>query len=198
MPIVAETDGELFQRARAGDHKAWDALVQRLGSRIWAVARAHRLGRADAEDVFQVTWMQLVTHVDDIREPERVSAWLASTARHESLRVLRRAGREAPSADENQTHIADPDLPAPEAALVAAERKGALDDALASLGAACQRLLRLFLADPPPSYQDVSEALGMPIGSIGPTRGRCLEQLRSRLERITEGAAGSRQEEVAP
>ena len=192
MPIVAGTDGELVQRARAGDETAWESLVQRLGSRVWAVARAHRLGRADAEDVFQVTWMQLVTHLDDIREPDRVSAWLTSTARHESLRVLRRAGREAPSPDENQSDIADSYVPAPEAGLVAAEQKEALGDALASLGPRCQRLLRLFLADPPPTYQDVSEALGLPIGSIGPTRGRCLEQLRSRLGRITEGGTGSR------
>src|SRR5688500_5332449 len=87
VPPSDESDGDLVLRARAGDAGAWDALVERLGSRVWAVARAHRLAKADAEDVFQVTWMRLVTNLEAIREPGRVGAWLASTARHESLRV---------------------------------------------------------------------------------------------------------------
>ena len=176
-----DTDADLLARARAGDASAWEAMVERLGSRVWAVARAYRLGKSDAEDVFQVTWMRLMTHLDGIREPDRIGAWLASTARHESLRVLRRDGRQVPSGDDAELDMADPLAPPPDAGLIASERQAAVWKALSTLPAHCQRLLRLFMADPPPTYEEVSQALGMPIGSIGPTRGRCLEHLRRRL-----------------
>jgi RNA polymerase sigma factor (sigma-70 family) len=176
-----ETDADLVTRARTGDATAWDRLVERLGNRVWAVARAHRLSQADAEDVFQVTWMQLMTHLDGIREPERVGAWLASTARHESLRLLRRDGRQVPTAEDEQFDVPDPLAPPPEAGLMVSERQVAVWEALGTLPPRCQRLLRLFMADPAPSYDEVSHALDMPIGSIGPTRGRCLEHLRRRL-----------------
>lgn len=183
-----DTDGGLLQRARAGEPDAWDALVERLGSRVWAVARAFRLGQADAEDVFQVTWMRLVTHLDGIREPDRVGAWLASTARHESLRVLRKSGRQVPSGDDRDFDGPDPLALPPEAALVAAERQAVVWNAVAKLPPHCQRLLRMLMADPPPSYDEISEALDMPVGSIGPTRGRCLEHLRRHLRDTPEGS----------
>ena len=177
-----ETDARLVMRARNGDAAAWDDLVERLGSRVWAVARAHRLNQADAEDVFQVTWMQLLTHLDRIREPERVGAWLASTARHESLRLLRRNGRQVPSGEDEELDAPDPLEPPPETGLLASERQIGIWQALGTLSPRCQRLLRLFMADPAPSYDEVSRAMDMPIGSIGPTRGRCLDHLRRRLE----------------
>jgi RNA polymerase sigma factor (sigma-70 family) len=156
-------------------------MVDRLGNRVWAVARAYRLGKADAEDVFQVTWMRLMTHLDAIREPDRVGAWLASTARHESLRVLRRSGRQLPTGDDADFDTPDPLAPSAEAALIASERQAAVWKALEEVPPHCQRLLRLLMAEPPPTYEEVSEALDMPIGSIGPTRRRCLEHLRRRL-----------------
>ncbi len=177
-----EADARLVMRARNGDAAAWDGLVDRLGSRVWAVARAHRLNQADAEDVFQVTWMQLMTHLDRIRQPERVGAWLASTARHESLRLLRRSGRQLPTGEDEELDAPDPLEPAADAGLLASERQAAIWKALGTLTPRCQRLLRLFMADPPPTYDEVSRALDMPIGSIGPTRGRCLDHLRRRLE----------------
>jgi RNA polymerase sigma factor (sigma-70 family) len=191
------SDGELLRQAQVGDSTAWDALVDRLGSRVWAVARAYRLGRADAEDVFQVTWMRLVVHIDSIREPDQVGAWLASTARHETLRVLKRSGRQVPTGDDQDLDGADTLAPPPEARLLATERQLALWDALAALPDACQRLLRLFLADPPPTYEEVTLALGRPQGSIGPTRRRCLEKLRTLLAGINDDAGGSRPEEVS-
>ena len=182
MHLVAEdTDADLLLRARAGDASAWEAMVERLGSRVWAVARAYRLGNADAEDVFQVTWMRLLTHLDSIREPARVGAWLASTARHESLRVLRRSGRQVPSGDDSDFDVPDPLTPPAEAGLIASERQSAVWTALGMLPAHCQRLLRLFMTDPWPTYEEVSQALDIPLGSIGPTKGRCLEHLRRRL-----------------
>jgi RNA polymerase sigma factor (sigma-70 family) len=175
------TDEELVDAARTGDQPGWDELVARHGSRVWAVARAHRLGTADAEDVFQLTFMRLVTNIDRIREPSRVGAWLATTARHECLRILRRAGRSVPRGDDDVLDAPDPLLPAVDARLLAGERDAALHAALGRLSEPCQRLLRVLMADPEPSYEEVGRALDMPIGSIGPTRGRCLKHLRREL-----------------
>lgn len=181
------SDGELLLRARGGDSAGWELLVDRLGPRVLAVARAHRLSWADANDVYQVTWYRLLTHLDSIREPERVGAWLASTARHESLRLLKRSGRQVPSGDDDELDAPDVMAPAPDARLLASERQLAVWDALGTLPSHCQRLLRLFMADPPPTYEEVTAALDMPQGSIGPTRRRCLEKLRSKLGGITDG-----------
>lgn len=181
MAGVGEGDHELVGRARKGDQAAWDAIVGRHGSRVWAVARAHRLNSADAEDVFQVTFLRLVTHIESIRDPGRVGAWLATTARHECLRILRRAGRAVPSGDSEILDAPDPLLPPLEANLLADERQTALHAGLSRLSEQCQRLLRILMADPEPSYEEVGRALGMPIGSIGPTRGRCLKHLKREL-----------------
>ncbi|MDQ3897019.1 MAG: sigma-70 family RNA polymerase sigma factor [Actinomycetota bacterium] len=184
-------DRELLEAARAGDQSAWDALVAAYGGRVWAVARAHRLSSADAEDVFQVTFLRLVTHLDTIRQPERVGAWLATTARRECLRVISRAGRGVPYGDDEAFDLPDVDAAAVDAGVLAAERDQALLAAVSRLSAKCQTLLRVLMADPEPTYEQVSAALDMPVGSIGPTRGRCLNQLRRELARITEGGAGS-------
>ncbi|MCA1657177.1 MAG: sigma-70 family RNA polymerase sigma factor [Actinobacteria bacterium] len=174
-------DGELVEAARKGDSSAWDVLVTRHSGRLWAVARAHRLGTADAEDVFQVTWLRLVTHLDTIRDPDRVGAWLATTARHECLRLLRRAGRAVPSGDTDDLEQPDPKAPSVDARMLAGERDVALLAALDLLPERCRRLLRVLMADPGPTYEEVSAALGMPVGSIGPTRQRCLSRLRHEL-----------------
>ena len=174
-------DADLVEAARNGDQSAWDAIVDKYGSRVWAVARAHRLNSADAEDVFQVTFLRLVTHIDTIREPARVGAWLATTARHECLAVLRRAERAVPSSQDEIMDGPDLLLPSVEARLLTDERQGELHAALGRLSEPCQRLLRVLMADPEPSYEEVSRALEMPVGSIGPTRGRCLKHLRREL-----------------
>ncbi len=176
-----EDDAALVARARAGEQSAWDALVARYGGRVWAVGRAHRLSTADAEDVFQVTFMRLVTHLDTIRDPSRVGAWLKTTARHECLRILRKAGRAVPSSDDEILDPADPFLPPIGARLEADERQAALHAAIERLSEPCKRLLRVLMAEPEPTYEEVGHALGMPIGSIGPTRGRCLKHLRREL-----------------
>jgi RNA polymerase sigma factor (sigma-70 family) len=179
--------GAVVGAARNGDREAWNALVARFGGLIWSVARAHRLGDADAADVFQTTWLRLVEHLDEVRNPEGIGAWLATTARHECLRVLR----------VGQRHVLTDGFDLPDEALDAAldarlltsERNTALWRAFAGLSARCRGLLRMLVADPPPSYDEVGAALDMPIGSIGPTRGRCLEQLRERLVSVGIGVA---------
>lgn len=170
------TAGELLEAAASGDQQAWDAIVERFSSLVWATARAHRLSRDDAADVAQTTWLRLVEHLDRIRDPERLGAWLATTARHESLRVIRRGGREQPT-DEPDLFEA-PDDDAVDRLLLEQERDGALWRAFASLSDRCKTLLRVLLADEPPSYEEVGAALGMPVGAIGPTRMRCIDRLR--------------------
>lgn len=170
----------LVSAAATGDQAAWNAIVDRFSSLVWATARAHRLARDDASDVAQTTWLRLVEHLDRIREPERLGAWLATTARHESLRVIRRGARELPSGETDLFEApADETL---DKLLVDPERDSALWRAFAALSERCKSLLRLLMADEEPSYEEIGAALGMPIGAIGPTRGRCLDKLRGTVE----------------
>jgi RNA polymerase sigma factor (sigma-70 family) len=168
---------ELVRAAGDGDQRAWEGLVDRFSGLVWSVARAHGLSRADAADVSQTAWLRLVEHLHRLRDPERVGTWLASTARHEALRILRRDRRQVPVGD-HELEGSGPEAESPEARALAVERSDLLWRAFAELPQRCQQLLRVLMADPPPSYQQVAVALDMPIGSIGPTRGRCLDRLR--------------------
>jgi RNA polymerase sigma factor (sigma-70 family) len=168
----------LLAAAAAGDQAAWDALVQRYSSLVWSIARSFRLDPPEAADVVQMTWLRLVENVDRIVDPERLPGWLATTARRECLLLVRRAAREhrAPG-DGDLAQLVDPAPPIDEA-MLRGERDAVLWQALARLGERCQQLLRVLMASPPPAYREVAVALGMPVGSIGPTRQRCLAQLR--------------------
>lgn len=191
MPaMTGTTDAELVRGAAAGDQRAWDALVDRFGGLVWSIARAHRLGAADAADVSQTAWLRLVENLDRIRDPERVGAWLATTTRNECLRVIRRSGRQVPTDMEVDAEPPDTESPLADEGLLAGERDAALWQAFSSISERCQVLLRLLIADPAPSYEEIGAALGMPIGSIGPTRARCLEHLRRRTG-ITSLLGGS-------
>lgn len=181
--MVEDDVAALVRAAADGQRGAWDALVERFGGLVWAVARAHRLSSEDAADVFQTTWLRLVEHLPTVREPDRVGAWLATTARRESLRILRRSGRET-STEPQIIDLRPDDRVAPGSELAQRERNEALWRCLEETPERCRTLLRILMADPPPSYTDVAEALDMPIGSIGPTRRRCLENLRQRLHAV--------------
>jgi len=174
---------ELLSRARELDQKAWDQIVERYTALLWSVARAYRLGTADAADVVQTTWLRLLENLGRIQDPERLAGWLATTARRESLRTLRRAGRErvgglADAGGEEVETVRSTDPPVDEGLLLE-ERDALLWRCFRKLSSRCQILLRVLVATPPPSYADVSAALGMPVGSIGPTRGRCVQRLRA-------------------
>ena len=170
---------ELLRAAEDGDVAAWNSLVERFTNLLWSVARGHRLGDADAADVVQTTWLRLVENLGRIQDPERLPGWLATTARRECLRTLRRSGRELPTqTDETTFDLTDTAAPL-DARLIIEERDAQLWQCFEALQPRCQQLLRVLLADPAPSYADVSAALDLPIGSIGPTRGRCLERLRA-------------------
>lgn len=184
--MACSADGELVRAAAKGDRAAWDGLVERFGGLVWSIARAYRLSAADAGDVSQTAWLRLVENLDRIREPDRAGAWLAATTRNECLRIIRRSGRQVPTDMDAEVDLADTTATPPDAGLLASERDEALWQAFAGISERCQVLLRMLITDPPASYDEIGAALGMPIGSIGPTRARCLEHLR-RKTGITGG-----------
>lgn len=167
----------LLAAAGQGDQKAWDAIVRQFTNLLWSIARGFRLDPIDAADVVQITWLKLVENLDRITEPDALSAWLATTVRRECLQLIRRTSRQRVVRTAEPLDIPDPDPPVDHTILLD-ERDAALWRKVAELGEACRRLLRVLMASPPPSYPEVSRALDMPIGSIGPTRQRCLRRLR--------------------
>lgn len=181
----------LVAEAAAGDPAAWDQLVEAFSGLVWSVARGHGLYGAEAADISQTVWLRFVEHLHRIRQPERAGAWLATTARHECLRVLRRRGRTLAMADvpEQLDGARDAD---PGAVVLAAEDHELLMAALQDVSGPCQTLLRLLIADPPLSYDEISAALDMPKGSIGPTRQRCLSRLRAAMTTLSGGNSRER------
>lgn len=173
----------LVRRAATGDELAWEALVDRYATLVWSVARGHSLDSADAADVSQTTWLRLAECLSSLREPDRVGAWLTTTARRESLRVLRRQQRHRHVETFVEWQTCETSVPLDQP-LIEEERDAALWQAFDALSGPCKALLRALLADPPPSYAELSTAFDMPIGSIGPTRARCLDRLRDRVEPI--------------
>jgi RNA polymerase sigma factor (sigma-70 family) len=180
---VDDDAAALLARARDGDQGAWNRLVEQYTGLMWSVARAYRLDTATAGDAIQTTWLRLVEHLDRIQDPQRLGGWLATTVRRECLQVLRRNTREriAPGGDAGLDAV-DMEAEPLDAALLANERDAALWRAFRDIPDRCQRLLRVLIATPPPSYEQVAAALDIPIGSIGPTRARCLARLRALLE----------------
>jgi RNA polymerase sigma factor (sigma-70 family) len=179
--VQAFTVAPLVDRAATGDAEAWDALVDRFAGLVWSIARGYGLGPADAADVSQTCWLRLAENVGRLHDPERVGAWLSTTARRESLVVLKRGRRQVPSgvAFDERAAVDDRSL---DSSLLLEERSAALSVAFRQLPALCRTLLRVLLSDPAPSYAEVSDCLDMPIGSIGPRRARCLERLRVVVE----------------
>jgi RNA polymerase sigma factor (sigma-70 family) len=169
---------DLVASARNGEKQAWDALVERYAPLIWSICRRHGLDRADTEDVGQAVWLHLVGHLGNLHEPAALPGWLSTTSRRECLRVLR-AGRplaarhvlDAETLPDNQVGAAEQEL-------LAAEGQAALREAFLDLPPCGQQLISLLLEDPPVPYAEISVRLGIPIGSIGPSRRRYLDKIR--------------------
>jgi RNA polymerase sigma factor (sigma-70 family) len=188
MTVPERTDdsgdvASLVRRAAAGDKSAWEQLVDQYSRLIWAMTRDFGLAESDAADVAQTTWLRLLEHIHRIEYPERIGSWLATTARHECLRYLA-ASKRVTLVDDHDAMFGhstehQPDV---DERLLAEERAHAVREAVATLPSRSQLLLELLMADPPVSYTEISDKLGLPIGSIGPTRGRCLQRLRVILQ----------------
>ncbi len=176
---------QVVRAAATGDRTAWESIVKRYTGLVWAVARSYRLDRFDAEDVAQTTWEKLAHSLGSLREPEHVGAWLATTTRREALRVLQVRAKALPGGDLGWIGTDRAEDTSPETLVVeeteAGERAALARrawEATRHLSESCQQLLRILMASPPPSYVEAAAALGRPIGYIGPSRRRCLDQLR--------------------
>jgi RNA polymerase sigma factor (sigma-70 family) len=175
--------GRLVRFAAQGDRHAWERLVDQYSRLLWAMTRDFKLAESDAADVVQATWLRLLEHIDRIEYPDRIGSWLATTARHECLRHLAAGKRVVLVQDDDVAFSAAVNhQPEVDERLLADERARAVRAAVSTLPSRSQRLLELLMADPPISYTEISDQLGLPIGSIGPTRGRCLERLRPLLQ----------------
>ena len=169
---------DLVTQARNGDKQAWDALVERYAPLIWSICRQHRLDGADAEDVGQSVWLLLVDHLGNLRDPAALPGWLATTTRRECGRVLRAARGPLTAGTCRRETLPGEQATTADQELLTAERHAALRQAVLELPPGCQRLIALLTADPPVPYAQISARLGIPVGSIGPTRRRCLDKLR--------------------
>ena len=182
-PDIADLDVvRLVRSAANGDPQAWESLVHKYGRLIWSITRDFKLVDGDAADVFQTTWMRLIEHIDRIEHPDRVGSWLAATARNECLRSLAVRKRLVLSHEDEPFDGPATQEPEVDEALLAAERAEVVREAMTHLPRRWQRLMEMLMADPPASYAEISDELGLPVGSIGPTRGRCLARLRVLLE----------------
>lgn len=167
---------ELVDRARAGAAHAWEELVSWFRRLVAAITRSFRLGADNADDVTQTTWLRLYESIDRVREPDRLAAWIATIARRECVRVRRSATRELPSDGMDGRHESRSFDP-PGQELIGAEHRAMLWKAVRALPEAHRRLMTSLMASPTPSYADVASILDMPVGGIGPTRGRAIRQL---------------------
>jgi RNA polymerase sigma factor (sigma-70 family) len=168
----------LVTRAQAGDQQAWNALVERYAPLVWSICRRCQLGGADASDIGQNVWLRLVDQLGNIRDPAALPGWLATTTRRECSRVLRARSSPAAAVVLDAENIADEQTDLAEQELLIAERHAALREAFTHLPPRWQRLIAMLIEDPPVPYAKISAELGIPIGSIGPTRRRCLDELR--------------------
>jgi RNA polymerase sigma factor (sigma-70 family) len=186
VALDPQVASDLVKRAAAGDRSAWEKIVDAYNGLIWSIANSHGLDARDVADVTQTTWLRLVEHIDRLTEPDRVAAWLVTTARRESLRTKQRAERvilmgdlglpvDATESVEWATESFEEELTDD---LVRAEQERLFHAAFAQLPSRSQQLMRLLMSEPPPSYAEVAERLDIPVGSIGPTRMRCVAKMR--------------------
>jgi len=177
----------LVSAAREGNDDALGQIVTELSPLLWQVARAAGLSSGDAEDVLQTVWMRLVAHLNEIHDSAALTSWLVTTAKREAWRVRAAGRRQLPADQELLAELPD-EGPGSEDQVILDDQRRVLWEAIGRLSRRCQDLLRVIAFAPRPDYAVVAAALGMPIGSIGPTRGRCLAKLRALLASGPQGS----------
>jgi RNA polymerase sigma factor (sigma-70 family) len=183
---MVQSDSILIAACRRGDADAWEALVMRYQRLIYSIPSRAGLDEQDAAEVFQAVFARLYDHLHKLEQPDRVQAWLVTTARRETWRVSRQRAATVRmlGTDDEEVQELPADLPLPHEALQRLEDQHLVRLALEQLDAKCRRLLTLlYFGETPLSYEAAAAAIGAPVGSIGPTRGRCLQKLRGLLER---------------
>ena len=186
---MEQSDRELLLACKRGDERAWEALVKRYQRLIYAVPRRAGLDEDGAAEVFQEVFATLFEKLDDIEQPERIHAWLVTTARRKTWRLISReqAMRKSVPIDDDEADTElnglPDDAPLPDETLVQLEEQHRVRTALSSMDERCHKLLTLlFYTDEPPSYAEIAASIGTTEGSIGPTRARCLQKLMKLLE----------------
>jgi RNA polymerase sigma factor (sigma-70 family) len=180
----------LVGRAAAGDQGAWNEIVERYVQLVWSICQHYQLDRQDIDDVGQSVWLLLVEKIGTLREPAALPGWLRTTTHRECLRVLTATRRHDHAELLPEDHLPpDPAAATIEDEVLAAERDAELRAAFAELPRSCRELLSMMVCDPPRRYEDISASLGIPVGSIGPTRARCIQRLRRspHLKGIADG-----------
>jgi RNA polymerase sigma factor (sigma-70 family) len=177
-----QTLGELLYRAEVKDWAAWDELVKRFGHLVLHTASAIGLKRTEAADAAQLTWLRLLEHIHEIREPEHLPAWLAVTARREAIRIALAAKRYVLCAEPDMDYGRRRNRAVIDVYPIEGDYSPIVEAALSGLPARYEKLLRLLMCDNCPSYTEVAERMGIPIGSIGPMRMRALQILRRSLQ----------------
>lgn len=179
MSRGSDSNAELLRAVIAGNQTAWNELVDRYGRLVWSITRSFRLDDATAADVSQSVWLRLTEHCASITQPDKLASWLATTTRNEALKVVRHRQRTQPSdvVDDTADLLARP----VDDRMLDDETIGEAIDAFVQLSDDCRRLLRLLCAEPRLDYATIAEMIDRPIGSIGPTRSRCLDRLRANM-----------------
>jgi RNA polymerase sigma factor (sigma-70 family) len=182
----------LVARAAGSDPSAWNEIVDRYAPLVWSICTRYQLSRQDTEDVGQTVWLLLVEQLGKLREPAALPGWLATTTARECLRAATAARKSERLGTLLDDAIRFADDVVIEEEVLTAERNASLRAAFAALPPRCRHLLALLLSDPPPSYAEIAATLDIPVGSIGPQRGRCLERLRRSpaLIALVEGDIG--------
>jgi RNA polymerase sigma factor (sigma-70 family) len=168
----------LVTRASEGDQDAWYELVDRYAPLVYTICTRYRLSNHDIEDVGQNVWLLLVEKLGKLREPAALPGWLATTTARECLRVVtaaHKSERVGTGLDDSVVFVDDRAI---DEEILVAERNAALRAAFAELPGRCQQLLAMLISDPPHPYAEIHAKLGIPVGSIGPQRARCLDRLR--------------------
>jgi RNA polymerase sigma factor (sigma-70 family) len=178
-PVEGGRNAQLVRAAADGDDNAWRTMVAEHEAVLRTVTRSFRLDAEDAADVAQTTWMRLHEHIRTITEPDRVGSWLITTARRECIRLVARSGRTDSFENlDDALDMRDRPVVDVDACLLAEERSAEICDAVDQLPPTWRAVMGLLLVDPPMSYQQIADTLGVPVGSVGPTRGRCIKRLR--------------------
>lgn len=178
---TSSTVTELVENARRADSKAWDELVQRYGRLVTCVAARYRMQDADRADAAQNSWLRAVERLHMLRDPERFGSWMKTITTRECLAQIQRSRRELPTETVGET---ESPIPGPEAVAITTEAARSIERAVAELTESPRRLIQELFYGPRPDYATVSRSMGVPVGSIGPTRGRALRTMRNSMERL--------------
>lgn len=184
---MEQSDEVLVLACRQGDAAAWEALLLRYQRLVYSIPRRAGLNDDLSAEVFQRVFARLVEHLDRLEQPERIGAWLATTARREAWRLSKREGSTVPLPTDGADDEGDADIPdtalLPDEVLLRMEQQQLVRRAVAGLEERCRTLITLlFYQNEPPAYTDIAATLGISVGSIGPTRARCLQKLRQQLD----------------